>query len=58
VLVVSILSLFHDLTQAFPFYSHFNIHKTERGPKEIFDPEIQKHLLVLEEQEVGFDQIK
>jgi hypothetical protein len=48
----------HDLTQAFPFYSHFNIHKTERGPKEIFDQEIQKHLLVLEEQEVGFDQIK
>ncbi|XP_076091518.1 GTPase-activating Rap/Ran-GAP domain-like protein 3 isoform X2 [Mytilus galloprovincialis] len=31
--------------------SHFNVHKTERGPKEIFDPEIQKDLLVLEEQE-------
>lgn len=31
--------------------SHFNVHKTERGPKEIFDHEIQKHLLVLEEQE-------
>ncbi|CAC5375652.1 GTPase-activating Rap/Ran-GAP domain-like protein 3,Rap1 GTPase-activating protein 2 [Mytilus coruscus] len=31
--------------------SHFNLHKTERGPKEIFDPEIQKDLLVLEEQE-------
>lgn len=24
----------------------------ERGPKEIFDPEIQKEILVLEEQEV------
>jgi len=25
----------------------------ERGPKEIFDPEIQKEILVLEEQEVS-----
>lgn len=32
-------------------FSHFNIDKTEKGPKEIFDPEIQKELLVLEEQE-------
>ncbi|XP_076090626.1 GTPase-activating Rap/Ran-GAP domain-like protein 3 isoform X2 [Mytilus galloprovincialis] len=31
--------------------SHFNINKTEKGPKEIFDSEIQKELLVLEEQE-------
>ncbi|ESP05020.1 hypothetical protein LOTGIDRAFT_109410, partial [Lottia gigantea] len=31
--------------------SHFDIEKLERGPKEIFDPEIQKELLVLEEQE-------
>ncbi|KAK7491655.1 hypothetical protein BaRGS_00017108, partial [Batillaria attramentaria] len=31
--------------------AHFNVDKLERGPKEIFDPEIQKELLVLEEQE-------
>ncbi|XP_070175609.1 GTPase-activating Rap/Ran-GAP domain-like protein 3 [Littorina saxatilis] len=30
---------------------HFDLEKLERGPKEIFDPEIQKELLVLEEQE-------
>ncbi|XP_074653894.1 GTPase-activating Rap/Ran-GAP domain-like protein 3 isoform X3 [Tubulanus polymorphus] len=30
---------------------HFNMHKLEKGPKEIFNPEIQKELLVLEEQE-------
>ncbi|XP_076454839.1 GTPase-activating Rap/Ran-GAP domain-like protein 3 [Babylonia areolata] len=30
---------------------HFDLDKLERGPKEIFDPEIQKELLVLEEQE-------
>ena len=33
--------------------SHFDLDKPERGPKEIFDPEIQKELLVLEEQEVS-----
>lgn len=31
--------------------SHFNIHKIDKGPKEVFDPEVQKELLVLEEQE-------
>ncbi|XP_055959069.1 GTPase-activating Rap/Ran-GAP domain-like protein 3 [Patella vulgata] len=31
--------------------SHYDIEKLERGPKEIFDPDIQKELLVLEEQE-------
>ncbi|CAH1785534.1 unnamed protein product [Owenia fusiformis] len=31
--------------------SHFDLHKLDKGPKEIFNPEIQKELLVLEEQE-------
>ena len=34
------------------FCSHFDMEKVEKGPKEIFNPEIQKELLVLEEQEV------
>ena len=33
-------------------YSHFDLSKLEKGPKEVFDPEIQKDVLVLEEQEV------
>lgn len=33
-------------------YSHFELEKFEKGPKEIFDPDIQKDILVLEEQEV------
>lgn len=32
--------------------SHFELEKFEKGPKEIFDPDIQKDILVLEEQEV------
>ena len=35
------------------FCSHFDLHKIDKGPKEIFNPEIQKELLVLEEQEVS-----
>lgn len=31
--------------------SHFELEKFEKGPKEIFDPDIQKDILVLEEQE-------
>ncbi|KAK3087392.1 hypothetical protein FSP39_005300 [Pinctada imbricata] len=31
--------------------SHFDLNKFDKGPKEIFDPEIQKEVLVLEEQE-------
>ncbi|KAL5011298.1 hypothetical protein ScPMuIL_009849 [Solemya velum] len=31
--------------------SHFDLEKLDKGPKEIFDSEIQKELLVLEEQE-------
>ncbi|XP_046368417.1 GTPase-activating Rap/Ran-GAP domain-like protein 3 isoform X2 [Haliotis rufescens] len=31
--------------------SHFDLQKFEKGPKEIFDPNIQKEHLVLEEQE-------
>ncbi|KAK2145077.1 hypothetical protein LSH36_704g00039 [Paralvinella palmiformis] len=31
--------------------SHFDIQKVEKGPKEIINPEIQKDLLLLEEQE-------
>ncbi|XP_064649090.1 GTPase-activating Rap/Ran-GAP domain-like protein 3 isoform X4 [Lineus longissimus] len=30
---------------------HFDHHKVDKGPKEIFNPELQKELLVLEEQE-------
>ena len=32
--------------------SHFDMEKTDKGPKEIFSPEVQRELLVLEEQEV------
>ena len=40
-------------THAYVFIcSHFDLEKIEKGPKEIFNPEIQKELLVLEEQEV------
>lgn len=36
-------------------FSHFDHgSKIEKGPKEIFNPEIQKDLLLLEEQEVPF----
>ncbi|KAK3611810.1 hypothetical protein CHS0354_040479 [Potamilus streckersoni] len=31
--------------------SHFDLDRADKGPKEIFSPEIQKELLVLEEQE-------
>jgi len=37
-------------------FSHFDHGcKIEKGPKEIFNPEIQKDLLLLEEQEVTRD---
>lgn len=39
------------------YFSHYDIEKVEKGPKEIFSPEIQKDLLVLEEQEVGVNQL-
>lgn len=42
--------------QLFEFHSvcsHFDVDKVERGPKEIFSPELQKELLVLEEQEAS-----
>ena len=31
---------------------HFDVDRLDKGPKEIINPEIQKDLLVLEEQEV------
>ena len=33
--------------------SHLDMDRLDKGPKEIFNPEIQKEILVLEEQEVG-----
>lgn len=35
------------------YCSHFDLSRIDKVPKELFDPEIQKELLVLEEQEVG-----
>jgi len=32
--------------------SHLDMERIEKGPKEVFNPEIQKEILVLEEQEV------
>ena len=32
--------------------NHLDMERIEKGPKEIFNPEIQKEVLVLEEQEV------
>jgi len=32
---------------------HLDMDRVEKGPKEIFNPEIQKEILVLEEQEVS-----
>ena len=36
----------------FQRFSHFEMPKLERLPKEVYSPEIQRELLVLEEQEV------
>jgi hypothetical protein len=50
-----LLTLFHVTSPTNPIVlvcSHFELEKFEKGPKEIFDPDIQKDILVLEEQEV------
>lgn len=46
-------SLYCHIVSWWSVCRHFDLEKLERGPKEIFDPEIQKELLVLEEQEVS-----
>uniref|UniRef100_A0A8C4ZSK9 GTPase activating Rap/RanGAP domain like 3 n=1 Tax=Gadus morhua TaxID=8049 RepID=A0A8C4ZSK9_GADMO len=40
-----------DVDVASPLHSAMNLDRFERGPREILNPEIQKDLLVLEEQE-------
>lgn len=43
---------FPHLPSSSPLYSQFNVTRLEKSPREVFNSEVQKDILILEEQEV------